>query len=150
MNKTFKISLVCAGIFLAGGVSGVLGTLRYNELRRASHRPNAESFGPNQMQRFSEALKLTEKQQEQIQPILNQTADELRKLRKESYRSSAALIAKMEARMAELLTPEQRERLAVMQTEQRERIKQRMSDPNRRPEGGDRGPRQPPPEEPTN
>lgn len=148
MNRTLKISLVCVGIFAAGAASGVLGTLRYDQIKREARRANAESFGPSQMRRFAAGLELTPEQQAKIQPILSETADELRKLRKESYRSGATLIAAMEARMAELLTPEQRERLAVMQAEQRERIRQRFGDPSRRPEGGDRERHQSPPPPP--
>ncbi len=138
MNRALKISLVFVGIFAAGAASGVLGTMRYQEMKREARRANADSFGPTQMQRFAGALDLTPEQQAKLQPILNETADALRKLRRESFRSGAALIADMEARMAELLTPEQRERLAVMQAEQRERMRQRFGDPSRRSEGGER------------
>lgn len=148
MSRVLKLSLICTGIFIAGGVSGVLGTLRYNEIKRETRRANVDSFGPNQMRRFSEALDLSEEQRAQIRPILDETGEELRKLRRESYRSFAALTAQMEARMAEILTPEQRERLVDMQSEQRERLRKRLADYGRKRDGGDRdrgAPHPPPP-----
>ncbi|MFH1496956.1 MAG: hypothetical protein ABII82_03940 [Verrucomicrobiota bacterium] len=145
MNRTLKISLVCVGIFAAGAATGVFGTQRYDDMKREARRAKAESFGPSQMRRFAGALDLTPEQQAGIQPILDDTAGELRKLRRESYRAGAALIAGMEARMSELLTPEQRQRLAVMQAEQRERIRQRFGDPSRRSDPANREHRQPPP-----
>ena len=148
MNRVLKLSLICTGIFIAGGVSGVLDTLRYNEIKREARRANVDSFGPSQMRRFSEALDLSEEQRAQLRPILDETGEELRKLRRESYRSFAALTAQMEARMAEILTPEQRERLVEMQSEQRDRLRKRLADYGRKRDAGDRdrgAPRPPPP-----
>lgn len=152
MNRTLKLSLLCAGIFAAGAASGVLGTMRYNEMRRDSRRPpNPEAFNNAQMRRLTEGLDLTAEQREKLQPILTQAGEELRKLRRDSYRASTAAIANMENRILELLTPEQKERFKAMQAEQRERFRQRMADPSKqRPEGGaDREQRRlPPPPQP--
>lgn len=149
MNRSLIISLVCIGIFIAGGVSGVLGTQRYYEMKREARRANADTFGPNQMQRFTKALDLSQEQRAHIQPILSQTADELRKLRRESWLASAALLRRMEAGINEQLTSEQQKQFATMQAEQRERIRQRMPDAKRRGETGQnrdsRPPATPPP-----
>lgn len=141
MNRTLKLSLLCAGIFACGVVVGGLGARKFI---KPPHHPQPpapgqqEGFGPQQLRRLSGELGLSEAQRETLLPILEKAGDELRHLRRESWRQSSVIIEAMEAAVAEQLTPEQREKLAVLQAEQKARIKARMEERNRRKaEGGE-------------
>lgn len=143
MNRTVKLSLFCAGIFVCGAVAG--GFAARKCIKPAKPQETAQpggpqdGFGPQQLRRFSAELDLTEPQKAALLPILEKTGEELRQLRRESFRQTSAVIEAMEASVAQLLTPAQREKLAVLQTEQRARMKARMEERNRRKaEGGDR------------
>jgi hypothetical protein len=155
MSRTLKLSLVCAGIFACGVVVGVVGARRLAPVH--AHRappaqptpPPSEGFGPQQLKRFSAELGLTEEQKVAIAPIMDKTGEELRQLRRESFRQTTVIIEAMEAAVSELLTPAQREKLVVLQAEQRARMKAKMEERlRRRGEGGDAGRRpQPRPED---
>ncbi len=141
MNRSVKLSLFCAGIFACGVVAGGLGARKFHQppappkVSKQGGMP--EGFGPQQLQRFSKELALSEAQREKVAPILEKAGEELRQLRRESFRQSSVIIEAMEAAVAERLTHEQREKLVVLQTEQRARIKARMEERNRRrSEGG--------------
>lgn len=145
MNRTVKLSLFCAGIFVCGAVAGGFAARKCVSIKPV--KPPQETsqaggpqdgFGPQQLRRFSTELDLTEPQKAALLPILEKTGEELRQLRRESFRQTSAVIEAMEASVAELLTPAQREKLAVLQVEQRARMKARMEERNRRKaEGGD-------------
>jgi Spy/CpxP family protein refolding chaperone len=155
MSRTLKLSLVCAGIFACGVVVGVVGARRLAPVH--AHRappaqptpPPSEGFGPQQLKRFSAELGLTEEQKVAIAPIMDKTGEDLRQLRRESFRQTTVIIEAMEAAVSELLTPAQREKLVVLQAEQRARMKAKMEERlRRRGEGGDAGRRpQPRPED---
>jgi Spy/CpxP family protein refolding chaperone len=145
MSRTLKLSLVCAGIFACGVVVGVVGARRLAPVH--AHRappaqptpPPSEGFGPQQLKRFSAELGLTEEQKVAIAPIMDKTGEELRQLRRESFRQTTVIIEAMEAAVSELLTPAQREKLVVLQAEQRARMKAKMEERlRRRGEGGER------------
>jgi Spy/CpxP family protein refolding chaperone len=145
MNRTFKVSLLCAGIFGCGVVAGALGGRKFVH---ASHPPGPpppsnqpEGFGPQQLRRFSAELGLTEEQQRAILPLLEHAGEELRQLRRESFRQSSAIIEAMEVAVSEQLTPEQKEKLAVLQEAQRARIRAKMEERNRRRAEGEGQPR---------
>lgn len=140
MSRTLKLSLLCAGIFACGVVAGALGAKKFIKPPHPDRPPQQqpEGFGPQQLRRFSAELSLTEAQQQAILPILEKAGDELRQLRRESFQKSSKIIEAMEASVAGLLTPEQRERLAVLQEEQRARIRAKIEERNRRrAEGGE-------------
>ncbi len=164
MNRTVKLSLFCAGIFVCGAIAGGFAARKCIKPTKPSQGTTQagsaqDGFGPQQLRRFSAELDLTEAQKAALLPILEKTGEELRQLRRESFRQTSAVIEAMEASVAELLTPAQREKLAVLQAEQRARMKARMEERNRRKaEGGERregenperrsdGPPPPPPAE---
>ncbi|TAG27431.1 MAG: hypothetical protein EAZ36_06890 [Verrucomicrobia bacterium] len=136
MNRPLSICLICVGIFASGAITGGLAARRLHlvptPLATPPPPPPQEGFGPNQLRRLSEHLELTATQREQIQPILNQAGDELRQLRRESLRQSSSILETMETAVAERITPQQREKLVVLQEEQRARIRARMEERNRR------------------
>lgn len=158
MSRTLKLSLFCAGIFACGVVAGGLGARKYAE-HTASSRSSAEQpggtqegFGPHQLRRLTSELGLTEPQREAILPILEKAGEELRQLRRDSFRQSGTIIEAMEVAVAATLTPEQKAKLMVLQEEQRARIRAKIEERNRRRAegGGERrdggeGPPPPPP-----
>jgi Spy/CpxP family protein refolding chaperone len=141
MNRTVKLSLFCTGIFVCGAVAGGFAARKCIKPSKPQEtaQPGGpqDGFGPQQLRRFTTELELTEPQKASLLPILEKTGEELRQLRRESFRQTSAVIEAMEASVAELLTPAQREKLAVLQAEQRARMKARMEERNRRKaEGG--------------
>lgn len=129
MNRTLKLSLLCGGIFLAGAVAGGIAV---KHLPRAGNQPRPEAFGPQQLRRLAERLELTKEQREVIGPILQKTGEKLRVMRKESIAQATREVEAMDAAVAALLTPAQRERLAVLRAEDRVRMKKFMEDRQRR------------------
>ncbi|MCU0791594.1 MAG: hypothetical protein MUE42_01795 [Opitutaceae bacterium] len=155
MNRTLKLSFFCAGIFACGVVVGGLGAKKHFARPPAAGPGNAqpasapEGFGPHQLRRLTAELALTEPQQAAIAPVLEKAGEELRQLRRESFRQSSAIIEAMETVVAANLTPEQKVKLAALQEEQRARIKAKMEERNRRrAEGGERREGEPPPPPP--
>lgn len=136
MKRTLKVSLLCAGIFACGVVAGALGARKFVQPPRPPEPPQQnnqpEGFGPQQLRRFSAELGLTEDQQRAILPLLEKAGDELRALRRESFRQSSTIIEAMEVAVSEQLTPAQKEKLAVLQDAQRARIRAKMEERNRR------------------
>lgn len=127
MNRTFKLSLYCAGIFLAGAVSGGFAVKHF---ARPPQRP--DSIGPSQMRRLAEGLALSEAQREAIRPVIQKASEELRALRRDGVTRATQVIEAMEAAVALQLTPEQREQLAKLQAEHRARMKAAMEERQRR------------------
>ena len=143
MNRTLKLSLLCGGIFLAGAVAGGIAV---KQLPRSGNQPRPEAFGPQQLRRLAEGLELTKEQREAISPILQKTGEKLRVMRKESIAQATREVEAMDAAVAAVLTPAQRERLAVLRAEDRVRMKKFMEDRQRRmnERDGEPGSRRPP------
>jgi len=151
MSRVLKFLLICGGIFICGVVVGGFGARRLWDPPRPP-----DSFGPRTMQKLTAELSLTDEQHAVIDPIVKSAADELRRLRRESWKESGALIEAMDAGVSAALTPEQRIRFAELKTAQRSRMQAAMEERQRRRsendgarrDGGDRSaPQAPPPED---
>lgn len=150
MNRTLKFLLICGGIFVCGVVAGGFGARRFWEPPRPP-----DSFGPRTLQRLTGELSLTPEQRSAIEPVITQASDELRRLRRESWKQSGAVIESMDAGVLAVLTPEQRARFSELKAEQRARMQAATEERQRRRgegegEGGPRregGERPPPPGE---
>jgi Spy/CpxP family protein refolding chaperone len=129
MNRTLKLSLLCGGIFLAGAVAGGFAVKNFP---RPGNQPRPEAFGPLQLRRLAEGLDLTKEQRKAILPLLQKTGEQLRVMRKESIAQATREVAAMDAAVGALLTPAQRERLAVLRAEDRVRMKKIMEEHQRR------------------
>lgn len=159
MSRQLKVMLACVGLFVLGGVTGGFVVLRQQQQQQTTAvagpkeekrgPTTADSFGPNQMLRFAAGLDLTEEQKVAIRPILMEAGEELRRMRRESFRAAGQVIERMEAGVAEQLTEEQQVKLAEMQEAQREAMRQRVTERERRRsesgESGKDGPRRPGP-----
>jgi hypothetical protein len=74
--------------------------------------PTPEQFGPRLMQRFVNQIKPspTPEQRDQIRPLVNQAAEELRRLRQETAHSTELTLEHLEDQISAILTPAQRDR----------------------------------------
>ena len=134
MASTVKIILAVGGIFLAGAVTGGFVSVRVIESRVAKQRAQ-QRFGPTDLGgRLTEQLHLTPEQKEQIRPILTRTSDELRKVRRDAFNNTAALIARMDEDMSKILTAEQGVLLKKVRAEEEERRKRWMAERAKRNE----------------
>lgn len=135
MNRTLKFLLLCGGIFICGVVVGGFGARRLWEPPQPP-----DSFGPRTMQRLTVELSLTHEQRAVVEPVINRAADELRRLRRESWKQSSAVIEVMDEGVSAALTSEQRIRFAELKAAQRARMQAAMEERQRRRADGE-GPR---------
>jgi len=153
MASTIKVVLAVGGIFLTGAVTGGFVGFRLGE-----HYAKPPSIQPRGSAveliggRAAEQLNLTPEQKQQIRPIIGRTSEELRSISRDAFSRSGELIAKMDADLAKILTPEQFDKLRDIRATESERRRQWMKDRPKqfegRPFGGPNGNQPRPPERP--
>jgi len=129
MNRTLKLSFLCAGIFLSGVVAGGYAMRHFG---RGGGQPRMDSFGPQQTRRLTEGLDLTKEQRNAIRPILQKAGEDLLVMRKESIGRATQVIEAMDMALNAQLKPEQRERLVELRKKERVRMKASMEERQRR------------------
>lgn len=137
MNRSLKLSLLCAGIFLSGAVVGGLVVRQFAPHPRPPGALGAfggGDFGTRFFQKLSSELLLTEAQRAAIEPAVRKAGEELRTLRRDSMRQSTAILEAMDAAVVAQLTPEQRKRFAELKEAQRARMRSMMEERQRRRE----------------
>jgi Spy/CpxP family protein refolding chaperone len=144
MNKPWKIILLLAGIFIAGGVTGAFVMKRVGR-ELLARRAAPEQWAPQQVKRLMDRLDLTPDQMEAVRPILRRNMEQLNRLRSYSLAETRSIMEQMQREIAGKLTPEQRAKFEQINKEMRERVKRFMND---RPSGGPRNERPRPPGEP--
>jgi hypothetical protein len=85
-----------------------------------------EDFGVqimNRWLRFNQ-LDLTPEQRQQIRPIVNETAESLRRLRQENLHSGELVLETMQDQVTAVLTPAQRTKFENLINQQRQRMQQ--------------------------
>ncbi len=137
MNKPWKLILLLAGIFIAGGVTGAFVMMRVGR-EMAARRPMPEQWAPQHMKRLMERLDLKPEQMEQIRPIVRRNMEQLNRLRTYSMAETKSSLEQMQREISEKLTPEQRAKFEQMNKDMRERVRKFTND---RPAGGPGGPR---------
>ncbi len=117
MSKAVKVTLVFVGIFCAGGVvGGFVSLLAARSF--VQHRGGPAEFALFHKGRFdSDVFQLSPQQKTRINAIIDETSEELRKVRRESGR----LYQSMETRIAAELSPDQRREFEEMQKRRQER-----------------------------
>ncbi len=133
MNKSWKVILVFAGVFLAGGLCGSALTFRVIKGPRPEGRPPVRF---DIMARLEKGLDLTDAQKEKIRPIVQRTQEETQRLRRENVRDLAAVMDHMHADLKAELTPEQGVKLEEMRKrfrERAERVRGQFRDHDRPP-----------------
>ena len=107
MSQPWKIIIVLLGIFVAGGVTGGLVTLRVMKDKLAN-RPVPEEWAPRHVKRLADRLGLTPEQQEQIRPVVRRNMEQLARVRNTYAAETQTVVEIMQREIAEKLTPEQR------------------------------------------
>lgn len=146
-SKPWKLVLLLAGIFLAGGVVGGAVTLHFVR-EFAQRRAEPEQWGPARLRMLAHRLELTPAQIEQLRPVVRRNMDDLAHIRQDGMRDTRRVLQRMEQDIAAVLTPEQREKFARLNAELRERSRQMMERRRmeRRGPGAGDGPPPPPPD----
>ncbi len=134
MNKPWKLIVLLVGIFLAGGVTGTLVTMRIFRQTVGANRqpPSAELWTTLHLKRIANEVGLQPGQLEQIKPIISRRMAEQFQMRSQFLDNNHAARELMEREVAEKLTPEQRLKYDALNREFHER--------SRRLERGERGP----------
>lgn len=147
MDKTWKVVLAFAVIFMAGAGTGSLIALRFaKKFMPQPREPGVvvEQFSMMYMQRLAGRLELTDGQKEKIRPILQKTGEDIRRLSHDSQRETHDVMARMDDQVSALLTPEQQKRFVEMQRRRNQEFQNRgYRGPGGPPMGGGRlqGPR---------
>ena len=142
MNRPWKIVLVLLGIFVAGGVTGGLVTIRFGHRWLARH-PGPEQWGPNHLKRLGERLDLKPEQTELIRPIVRRHMEELNRVRTNSLAETKSIFDRMDQEISAQLTPEQRAKFEQLNKEMRERARKFLPDHRMHPPGPDGRPGEP-------
>jgi Spy/CpxP family protein refolding chaperone len=125
MNNSWKVVVAFFVVFLFGGAIGAVGVLRF--WRPAVPPPSTPpaQFGWQLMRRWvaSNQLDLTAEQKAKIRPIVFETAESLRRLRRDTLYSEQVALEHMQDQISALLTPEQRAKFAEMIEVQRTRMR---------------------------
>jgi Ca-activated chloride channel family protein len=74
--------------------------------------PTPEQFGPQLMQRYVNQIqpRASNEQRDKIRPMVNQAAEDLRRLRRDTAHSTELILEKLQDDIAAVLTPQQRDR----------------------------------------
>jgi Spy/CpxP family protein refolding chaperone len=124
-----KLSLILAAMFLVGVVVGSLATVYgVHERQKQPSKSHAEPPAPQDRsgnrksieERFTERLKLTDQQREQLKPVFAQLATESGLIRSNSFCQAEAAIEKANATLRPLLTESQRAEFEKMNQERKE------------------------------
>jgi Skp family chaperone for outer membrane proteins len=81
-------------------------------MQQGQRRPPApEQFGPQLMQRFTNQIRppLTPDERATIRPLVNQTAEDLRRLRRDTTNKTEAMLEHLQDQISAVLTPAQRD-----------------------------------------
>jgi len=108
--------LALLAIFVAGGVTGWLS----RPPGRMHGPPHGNDLAAHLRTRLTRELSLTPQQVEKINPIVEASATELDKSRRESEERATKIIDDMHAKLATILTPEQQQKLAALREKRRD------------------------------
>lgn len=147
MSQPWKLVLLLAGIFLAGGVTGAFVGQKVLQAKM-SRRPMPEHWAPRHLKRLAEQLELKPEQQEELRPIIKRNMDELNHLRTTAMTATKVILERMEREVSEKLTPEQRAKFEKQNQEFREKMRKFGADRLGGPRGERGGPDKPPGDKP--
>ena len=118
MNKSLRWKLILAFVlvFLAGVACGFFGTLHTHYFFA---RMDSESMAQHMKQRLRAELKLTPQQMQQISPIIDRAASQLKTKREQTMRDVHEIFEQTHRDMQPFLTPEQRTRLEELEKRHR-------------------------------
>lgn len=112
-----RVAVVVVLVFFAGLATGVFAGAWH--ARHAFAGRHGERMGERMRQHLQRELKLTPAQLEEMNPILDEMAKQLREIRAESGRRVSETLARSHEQLASHLTPEQQAELQRMQQRHR-------------------------------
>lgn len=124
MNSKQKIAFYVALIFLAGGVAG--GSIAWTASTKQQGPPPRREFPDAKRmcdfmkKRLQERVGLTAAQVEKIEPLLEESARDLRAIHDRTLQEVEEVIRRTHTQIAATLTPEQNARLEEVERERRE------------------------------
>ncbi len=146
-NKPWKLILLLAAIFLAGGVTGAFIMMRIGR-KMIAERPLPGQWAPLHMSKLAERLSLQPEQVELLRPIVHRNFEDLGRLRASCMAETQLIFVRMEREVAEKLTPEQRVKFDELNRQMRERARKFMPNRPSRPKAENGLPgAEPPPKE---
>jgi Spy/CpxP family protein refolding chaperone len=122
----WKLILAFVLVFLAGAATGFFGAAHLGIFFR---HPASGAIAQHMKEHLRSELKLTPEQVEEISPIVDQATANLEAKREQTGREVRAIFEDMHARIAPLLTPEQRKRLEEMEQRHRQMMHHRGFQP---------------------
>lgn len=113
-------------VFILGILCGSLAThLLYKYRMDSIISGRGQSREETIVNRLDRKLDLDDRQEEQVRAIVHETEEEIKALRKQLRPQTEAIIAKAQARISVLLTPEQRKKYEEMIAARKERLRKR-------------------------
>ena len=125
MNKSWKVVLAFAVVFLAGGACGWVLTLRFGGSQAAPRGVNRPAdIGVQLMTRWVRfnQLDLSDEQKVVIRPLISTAAEQLRRLQRDDRHNAQLIIERMQDAIAAELSPEQRNRFDDLIRNQRQML----------------------------
>src|SRR5438132_10259111 len=118
MNESLRWKLILAFVlvFLAGVACGFFGTVHTHYFFA---RMDSESMTQHMKQRLRAELKLTPEQMQQISPIIDHAASQLKTKREQTMRDIHEILEQTHREMQPFLTPEQRTKLEELEKRHR-------------------------------
>ena len=118
MNKSLRWKLILAFVlvFLAGAACGFFGAVHVHDFFA---RMDAGSMAQHMKQRLRAELKLTPEQMQQISPVIDRAASQLKTKREQTMRDVHEIFEQAHRDMQPFLTPEQRTRLEELEKRHR-------------------------------
>lgn len=108
--KNFKLALLLLLVFCAGAAVGVVGTRTAARLRFSKAITEPEHVQNVVERNLAWKLHLDKAQRQKVHEILTDSRGRLRELRQQIQPQSALVLSNANARIAEILTPEQQAR----------------------------------------
>jgi hypothetical protein len=124
---TGKFLAYLAMIFVAGGAAGTALTLK-NTREREAHPPTVEKVCNRLQDRLVSKLSLTDEQVKKLQPIFDETAQELHAIHARAIRDTDQIIRKAHQRISPELSPEQKSKLEQFDRERHEWLRRHLKD----------------------
>jgi Spy/CpxP family protein refolding chaperone len=118
MNNSLRWKLILAFVlvFLAGGACGFFGAFHVHPFFA---RMDPGAMAEHMKERLRAELKLTPEQMQQISPIIDRAASELKTKREQTMRDVHEIFEQAHRDMQPFLTPEQRTRLEELEKRHR-------------------------------
>jgi len=129
----WKLSCYVAALFLIGAGSGALVTWRVCRRIPAAPRPATE-IGARLRARLQSQLDLTPEQAQKIDPLIDQAMGRVEEIRRETASQVFANVSNLDARVLQVLTPEQKVKFEELERERRTHLRQKYGPATNAPE----------------